>query len=262
MFGMKLIAKIKHNARQYFWYLPEYFLTPNRFMTECQKQSMNGMYRHNSHFGGSVGYMLNQIPQPEYISSSRWETLYTYECATKKMRHTALENDAKLDGFISEYGVADGTSFIPLCKAVKQKVFGFDAFEGLEDGGKWKGNIIFQKEFKFNGIIPFKTPANGVIVKGWFEDTMPNFNYEHKQAKFINVDCDNYKASKYVLNQLKNYIVPGTVISFDDYFCAYAFNTDSQFTAWKEFVEENNIHYDYLYVAAPAVIVKIKKGVI
>lgn len=253
-----MISKILEQFKNKFLPLPQYFLTPKRFMIECQKQSMNGLYRHNSHFGGSVGYMLNQIPQPEYLPSSGWETMSAYETATKKMRHTALEVDCVVDGFIAEYGVADGTSFIPLCHSTKQTVFGFDAFEGLEDGGRWRGNMFFQDQFRYDGYITFKCPSNGKITKGWFKDTLPNFDYGHKQARFINLDCDNYEASKYVLNHLKPYIVSGTVISLDDYFCAYNFLENSQFTAWREFVKENNIEYDYIYCAAPAVVVKVK----
>ena len=262
---MKLIDKIKNK----FYILPDYFLTPNRFMAECQKQSMNGQYN------GSVGYMLKQTPQPEYINTGPYETMAALESATQKMRHIALQKDALLDGFVAEYGVADGTSFIPLCATIEQddqnqnkkwtddpihtKVFGFDSFEGLENGGVWKGNILHKDHFKYNGEIPFKTPANGVIVKGWFKDTLPKFNYKCKIARFINLDCDNYRASKFVLNHLKKYIKPGTVISLDDYFCAYAFDKDSQFSAWKEFVEENKIKYEYLYCSAPAVVVKVVK---
>ena len=40
--------------------------------------------------------------------------------------------------------------------------------------------------------------------------------------------------------------------------CAYNFLENSQFTAWREFVKENNIEYDYIYCAAPAVVVKVK----
>ena len=231
--------------------LPKYFLTPNRFMAECQQQSMSGVLK------GSVGYMLSQTPQPEYIPNSRWETIRAYERATRLMRETALNIDATLDGFVAEYGVADGTSFIPLCNTAKQQVFGFDAFQGLENNGRWKGNMFHQNEFQYNGKITFKCPSNGTIVKGWFEDTMPNFDYKHKQARFINLNCDNYEASKFVLNQLNTSIVKGTVVSLDDYFCSYRFDYNSQFTAWQEFVKENNISYEYLYCSAPAVTVKI-----
>ena len=141
--------------------LPHYYLTPARFMTEMQSQSMTG--RPYS-MDGSVMYMMKQSPQPEYIANNRINTMASYERATAQMRTLALR-DATVTGFVAEYGVADGTSFVQLCDQAGQTVWGFDAFEGLEQGGRWRGNMLFQDQFQYGGRVPFRVPHRGKIVK-------------------------------------------------------------------------------------------------
>jgi len=234
--------------------LQKHYMTPSRFMDLMQEQVA---IKDVKDIGGSVGYMLRQNPQPEYVPNSYPETLDTYDQAKIETRAKAILKDAKLNGFIAEYGVHKGRGFIEMCKIVDQKVYGFDAFEGLDDGGKWTGNIGHQDMFQNGGKPNFPIPDNGVIKVGWFKDTLPGYQYSHQQARFINLDCDNYEASKTVLENIKQYIVPGTVIALDDYFNQYNYKMNSQFTAWEEFVDANNIRYDYLYCVAPAVIVKV-----
>jgi len=239
----------------YFRILPKHYMTPRRFMNIMQEQVAT---KDAKDIGGMVGYMLKQDPQPEYVSSSVFETLWTYDLAKQRATEKAFINDASdIDGPIMEFGVDDGTSFIPLCKLTSRKVHGFDAWEGLEDGGKWRGGIEHQDMFQNKGQVPFKVPGNAIIVKGWFDKTLPNYKFEQKQAKFINIDCDTYSATKTVLDNIGQYIKKGTVIRLDDYFNEYNFRGQTQFTAWGEFVKANKIKYEYLYCIAPAMIVKI-----
>ena len=252
-FKMKY-KQYKQTAEYYCRILPEHYMTPRRFMNIMQRHVA---YKDAKDIGGMVGYMLNQPTQPEYIPSSCVETLWTYNLAKIEARKTAFNSDANTDGFIAEFGVNKGTGFIPLCGLTDQTVHGFDGFDGLENGGKWGGNMGHQDMFKNNGKVTFKMPRNGKIKIGWFEDTVPGYDFGYEQAKFINLDSDTYSSYKTVLDNIGKYIKKGTVIALDDYFNSYNFRLDSAFTAWQEFVKENNIKYKYIYCVAPAVIVKI-----
>lgn len=243
-----------HDTDYYNRILPKHYMTPSRFMDIMQEQVA---IKDIEDIGGFVGYMLKQQPQPEYVPNIYPETLYTYDHAKVRAREKAFTIDADLEGFIAEYGVDDGTSFLELCKLTDQAVYGFDAFKGLEDNGKWRGGIEHQDQFQNNGEIPFTVPSNGIITKGWFNESLPNYQYSHDQAKFLNIDCDNYHATQTVLNYVGPYIKSGTVVCLDDYFNEYNFRGQSQFTAWQEYVSENNINYEYIYCIAPCVIVKI-----
>ena len=247
--------KIKQRLFYYFRILPEHYMTPRRFINTMQRQVA---VKDQKDIGGMVGYMLKQHPQPEYISSSFFETLYTYDRAKIEAREKAFINDAKdVNGSIIECGVDDGTSFVPICKLTSRTVHGFDSCRGLENGGKWGGNVGHQDEFQNNGKIPFSMPRNGKMTIGWFEDTLPGYDFGYEQAKFINLDSDTHSSYKTVLENIGKYIKKGTVICLDDYFNEYKFQGETAFTAWRNFVKNNNIKYDYLYVIAPAVIVKI-----
>ena len=234
--------------------LPRHYMTPSRFMDMMQEQTA---VKDLEDIGGTVGYMLLQHPQPEYVPNQYPETLYTYDLAKLDARQKAFTIDAKIDGFVAEYGVDDGTSFLALCELHDDVVFGFDAFEGLADGGKWRGGIEHQDMFQHGGEIPFAVPYNGAITKGWFDETLHNFDYGKQHARFLNIDCDNYIATATVLEHVKPHITKGTVIALDDYFNEYKFRGETQFTAWHEFVQDNDITYEYLYCMAPGVIVKI-----
>jgi len=248
-----------NNKDYYNRILPRHYMTPSRFMDIMQEQTA---IRDAEDIGGTVGYMLQQDPQPEYVPNQYPETLYTYDLAKLDARRKAFTVDAEVDGFVAEYGVDDGTSFLALCElyagtALDDTVYGFDAFEGLDEGGKWRGGIEHQDMFQHGGEISFVVPNNGQIVVGWFDKTMPGFDYGKQHARFLNIDCDNYTATVTVLENIKQHIVTGTVIALDDYFNEYKFRGQTQFTAWQQFVAQNNLQYEYLYCIAPAVIVKV-----
>lgn len=76
---------------------------------------------------------------------------------------------------------------------------------------------------------------------------------------FLHIDCDLYSSTKVVFDFLKNQIVKGTVIVFDEYF-NYPGWQNGEFKAFKEFVIQNNVEYEYLtynrYHEQVAVIIK------
>ena len=71
-------------------------------------------------------------------------------------------------------------------------------------------------------------------------------------AKFLHVDCDVYSSTVDIFNTLTRKIVAGTVIVFDDY-CNYTGWRKGEWKAWKEFVERQNLNYEYLDVGGMAV---------
>ena len=221
--------------------LPEYFGTNNRAMTALRKIAEKD----------SMEYFYNLEIQPEFIPSAEPETFATLDASKAKCREEAWKR-AKPYGFVAEYGIDKGKSFIQLCELNKDnETFGFDAFLGLPDG-IWPGNMIHQGMFNYDGQIPFDIPSNGTIINGWFDKTLPNFNYKQLVAKFLHIDCDVYSSTVDVFNTLQGKIVPGTVIVFDDY-CNHPNWRQGEYKAWQEFVSHNNIKYKYLYVAGMAV---------
>jgi hypothetical protein len=63
-------------------------------------------------------------------------------------------------------------------------------------------------------------------------------------VSFINVDCDVYDSTKYVLEQLSDRMRVGTVIMFDEYY-NYPNWREHEYKAWQEFVAARKIIYRY-----------------
>jgi hypothetical protein len=63
--------------------------------------------------------------------------------------------------------------------------------------------------------------------------------------QLLHVDCDLYSSAVTILTTLKNNIVPGTVIIFDEYINYPGWELD-EFRAWQEHVAKHEIKYEYI----------------
>ena len=142
-----------------------------------------------------------------------------------------------------EFGVFKGTSinFIATNKP-NEIIYGFDSFEGLPED--W--TVASPKgTFSNHGKLP-QVKENVRLIKGWFNETLPEFVKAHpKPCAFIHVDCDLYSSTKTIFAELKNQIVSGTVIAFDEYF-NYPGWQEGEYKAFMEFVAENNLEFEYI----------------
>ena len=88
--------------------------------------------------------------------------------------------------------------------------------------------------------------TNVELIKGWFDKTLPDFlEKHHEKCAFIHIDCDLYSSVKQVFDQLGNRITCGTVIEFDDFF-EHPNWKNGESKAFFEYVEKNNLKYEYL----------------
>jgi hypothetical protein len=154
------------------------------------------------------------------------------------------EQHAGLNGLILEFGVAGAVSTRIIARCWEQRaVHGFDSFEGLPSD--WTGTHEQAGRYSQHGRLP-RVPPNVVLHKGWFEDALPPFLTANAgPASFVNMDCDTYESTKYVLEQLKGRLVAGSIVLFDEYY-NYPNWREHEFKAWREFVDENEIDYKYV----------------
>jgi len=145
-------------------------------------------------------------------------------------------------GDILEFGVRAGESITYIAQKLKDRtIHGFDSFEGLPE--EWEGHAFLKSDFTQNGKIPI-VPGNVILHKGWFDKTISEYNNSNEIA-FINLDCDIYSSTKTVLDELGNKITTGTIILIDDFF-NYRNWKQHQYKAFQEFVEKNNVKFEYL----------------
>ena len=154
-----------------------------------------------------------------------------------------LNQSAVSGGIYLEFGVYKGDSINFISATLPDKiVYGFDSFEGLPED--WRYDLR-KGGFNLNDNLP-KVNKNVRLIKGWFNETLPEFVKAHPEpCAFIHVDCDLYSSTKTIFDNLKNQIVSGTVIAFDEYF-NYPGWQEGEYKAFMEFVAENNLEFEYI----------------
>lgn len=144
-------------------------------------------------------------------------------------------------GLVLEFGVFKGNSINHIASLTNYTVYGFDSFEGLPE--RWRDGFG-EGIFKVSRLPDVK--ANVQLIKGWFEKTLPAFVEKNKGfVAFLHIDCDLYSSTKTVFECLAKQIAPGTVIVFDEYL-NYPGWQDGEFKAFKEFLHQNNLNYQYI----------------
>ena len=148
-------------------------------------------------------------------------------------------------GVIAEFGVWKGESINFFARnCLEARVFGFDSFEGLEED--WYGYKLLKGSFSTNGRMP-KCESNVKLIKGLFEETLPNFVDELNQEQIIilHMDADTYKPTKYVLELLIKNLNKGSIIIFDEYF-GFSNWRLHEFRAFQEVVSNFSVKYRYI----------------
>ncbi len=156
---------------------------------------------------------------------------------------TQLDEQLLSRGWILEFGVATGRTLNQFAKWLPNKfVYGFDGFEGLPED--WTSRM--RKGFFARSRLP-RVRENCKLIVGWFDQTLPIFKnrIENNAIALLHVDCDLYSSTVTILNNLKDNIVPGTVIIFDEYINYPGWELD-EFKAWQEHVAKYNVKYEYI----------------
>lgn len=151
-----------------------------------------------------------------------------------------------------EFGVFNGVTISCLATMRPDLEFdGFDSFEGLPEDWDMGQKHVEGKAFDRQGVMP-DVPDNVKLWKGWFNQTITDFIRANsddgylklkKNISFLHVDCDIYSSTVDIFEELNSYIVPGTIIRFDELACwRHVFNEASPkssanrvlYTTWKD----------------------------
>ena len=151
------------------------------------------------------------------------------------------------NGLFLEFGVFEGKSINHMSKLLpKKQIYGFDSFEGLPEDwytGYEKG------KFDLNGNMPVCN-ENVTLIKGWFNDTLPDFlQKHHENVAWVHMDCDVYSSTKYVLDTLYNRLDTGTIVMFDEFVGHIGYEKD-EMCAFQEFIENTKLKFKYIACSA------------
>ena len=194
------------------------------------------------------------VDSAEYADSHMREAVYF---RSKEDLWDFALSKIEFDGLVAEFGVFKGSSISYFARKLGSdaKIYGFDSFEGLQED--WKGHILRTGDFSLGGRLP-KVARNVELIKGWFDQTVPEFLAKHPENfSFVHIDSDTYEAATSLLKVIGRKLQMGTVIVFDEYF-GYRGWRFGEWKAWKEFVELTRLQYEYLGFAKEQVAVKVE----
>lgn len=143
-------------------------------------------------------------------------------------------NYVETSGYILEFGVYQGFTINIISEKFPEKeIWGFDSFEGLPED--WittdQNEIVWPKGHFAVSNLP-KVNKNVKLVKGWFNNTLPDWlKKQTNNVSFLHIDCDLYSSTSTVLTALNDRIVKDTIILFDE---IYHFSKPKKYTNWSE----------------------------
>jgi predicted O-methyltransferase YrrM len=195
----------------------------------------------------------SRIKGAEYISENMKKTMIFN---TKESIWDYALSIINSKGIILEFGVFKGYSINYFAKKFKNKVYGFDSFEGLIEN--WEGTSFVKGSFNLKGKLP-KVFENVTLVKGEIQKTLSDFNFNN-DISLIHLDLDTYDSTKFVLHKLLDKLNDKTIILFDEYHSYPGWENQGEFKAFKEFVSENNLKYKYLAFGNMEALILIQKN--
>lgn len=104
-----------------------------------------------------------------------------------------------------EFGVANGNSMkemILMFAHPYARFWGFDSFVGLPE--PWQEMKV--GAFNRDGVEPIIASERVKLVKGWFQDTLPEFlrffHYSQDRPVLVHIDSDLYSSALFILTML------------------------------------------------------------
>lgn len=170
---------------------------------------------------GRLRYLLHKPVMEEWKRSSGHYPFFEQRFEMYDYINNEILKNGEIDYL--EFGVFKGESikyFAELNKQSGSRFVGFDTFEGLPEDWIEFSRTVKKETFTTGGNMPSIDDDRVSFVKGLFQDSLPGFLESFKSDKqlVIHNDSDLYSATLYVLTYMNNYLVPGTVIIFDEFY--------------------------------------------
>jgi len=164
------------------------------------------------------------------------------QCADRsemyKFVNGAVIKDAAID--FLEFGVFRGDSiryWSTINRHPESRFYGFDSFEGLPAAwreGQGKGH------FNVGGALPEIADTRVRFVKGWFDETIPQFvkDFVPKNRMLLHFDADLYSSTLMPLVYFMSSFRAGSLLIFDEFY-----DRDHEFKAFQDFLKLSKSQY-------------------
>jgi hypothetical protein len=185
-----------------------------------------------------------------YLYAGRWMRDHDFSALhsfTQRMKLLAWLAGSLADKEVLylEFGVWQGETVKLWSKTLKNpasRLHGFDSFEGLPESWDHKGSAVLSAgHFSTEGKPPEVPDDRVTYFKGWFEDTLPGYNFVDSPETVISMDADLYSSTSYVLTRLRPHIKVGTFVYFDEFW-----DRHHEMKAFEEFLAETGMRFQLL----------------
>ena len=196
----------------------------------------------------NVVYRKQKLPRKWYLETDEnFKFIHILE-AVNHMKSAELPN------VFFEFGCHSGRTFSAALSASKFlrfeiENFAFDSFEGLPETSKnvdgiFRTGTFYTKKEDFVKTVKNRTGIllqDDQLVQGYYEKSLTDKLKERlpKSVGFVHIDVDLYSSTVTVLDFLKTFLVPGTVILFDDWYCFSAGKEMGERKALNEFLKKH-----------------------
>ena len=143
----------------------------------------------------AIACIYSPRPAPHVVSLRSRDLLYDF--AARTIGNTPVR--------YLEFGVAGGKSMRLMTERFAHpdaRFFGFDCFEGIPEG--WKDKPA--GSFSMRGKMPVMTDKRVGLIKGYFQDSLPDFisNFVCPAASpvLVHYDADLYSSTLFILSTL------------------------------------------------------------
>ena len=174
-----------------------------------------------------------EVSRTKYASANALNSGYGYKWISRFMHfERLLQEIVEVDGVIVECGVGPGRSlfdFSVISKAIgrPRRIVAYDTFCGIPDAtvfdGEWNADLggtwnypqeQVRGNLKATGLDE-ETIINITLVEGELSTTLAS--YGEGQIALLHLDVDIYESYKAALECLYDHVMPGGVITFDEY---------------------------------------------
>lgn len=206
-------------------------------MVSTKERIIQGVRAGLLHTGFHVGHRLQRrlLTIHNYVDTGAWLRTVSDGIPVRHYDRTSLFEEAlkRVSGnapLYLEFGVWEGESLRWWTRNLTNpdaRFHGFDSFEGLPE--RWN-QFVGPGDFALEATPSFDDSRVALEV-GWFSDTLPTFDVPQHDQLIVNIDSDLYSSAVEVMRYLEPYLVPGTLIYFDEFA-----DRDHELRAFKEFL--------------------------
>jgi hypothetical protein len=141
------------------------------------------------------------------------------------LAYAEVARQVEVEGDIVECGVYMGDTLMTIAQTLPgRRVWAYDSFAGFPAGTPGKdddvalglvGAVAGDPTVVRSKVEPHASEL--IIREGWFEETLAPYERVPERIAFLSLDCDLYASVKLALEALAPHVVPGGIITLDDW---------------------------------------------